>query len=136
MPPYGNFLNPPAIYQGDSFLAFNAEALTTGEFSQQIALPPNQASGTKGVRIELDFSANPGAYEIDVMECDSDQNGKTEYQQIPTGGQLNTVTTGPNGASTHQSTDLIPVAGQMLCLYVKTQPANAVTCTARVTRAV
>jgi hypothetical protein len=137
MPQFNNFPNAPALYQGDSFLVFKAEGLTTGEFSQQVALPVNQASGTKGVRVEVDFNQNPGVYELDVMECDQDQLGSAEYQQVPQGGALTTVTTGANGANTHQSTDLIPVAGQMLCIYVRTQPANGgTTATVRVTRAV
>ena len=137
MPSYNAFTNAPALYPGDSFLVFKAEALTTGQMSQQVALPTNWASGAKGVRVEIDFNANPGAYELDVMECDSDQNGSSEYQQVPTGGSLTTVTTGPNGASTHQSSDQIPVAGQMLAIYVKAQPANgSITATVRVTRAV
>jgi hypothetical protein len=138
MPAYGSLLNPPALYQGDSYLAFNAEAVVTGEFSQQIALPVNQPSGSKGIRVVIDFSAAPGAFEIDVMESDADQEGSAGYTQVPTGGSLTNagLTAGPNGAGTRVTTDLIPVAGQMCCLYVKTQPANAVTCKARVTRSV
>lgn len=135
-PLYNNFPNAPALYQGDSFLVFNGETLLTNQFSQQVALPVNQPSGTKGVRVEIDFSGNPGVFELDVMECDQDQLGSLQYQQVPVGGQINTVTNGANGANTHQSTDLIPVAGQMLCIFVRTQPANAVTAKVRVTRAV
>ena len=137
MPTFNTLTPPAALYLGDSTLVFNAEALTTGEFSAQVALAPNWSSGSKGIRVEVDFNANPGTFELDVMESDADQNGAANYQQVPSAGQINTVTTGKNGASTHQSTDLIPVAGQFVLIYVKTQPSNAsITATVRVTRAV
>lgn len=139
MPKYNTQLPPPALFPfppGNRILVFNADTLTTGEFSQQVTLPTGPTAGSRGIRVELDFSANPGAYEIDVMECDSDfENGSLEYQEVPEGGALTTVTAGPNGANTHQSSDQIPIAGQFACLYVKTAPANPCTCTARITRA-
>jgi hypothetical protein len=138
MPAYGTLANNPALYQGDSFLVFNAEAVVAGEYSQQVALPVNQPSGTKGVRVVIDASAAPGAGEFYVMEADNDAAGDSDYVQVPSGGDLafGSVTSGPNGAGTRWTTDLIPVAGQNLCIYVKTKPSNAVTITARVTRAV
>jgi hypothetical protein len=138
-PAYNTKSPPPSLstwHPGNRELVFKLDTLTTGMFSQQVSVPSGPTTGQRGIRVEIDFSVNPGAYEIDVMESDSDfENGSTEYQQVPTGGALTTVTTGVNGASTHQSSDLIPVAGQFVCLYVKTQPANACTCTARITRA-
>lgn len=137
-PLYNAQYPPPFLAIGaplHTFLVFNAEALVVNEFSQQVSLPMAAVAGQKGIRVEIDFSANPGVYEIDVMEADNDPAGSLEYQQVPAGGQLNTVTAGPNGASTHVSTDLIPVAGQFVCLFVRTAPANACTCTARITRA-
>lgn len=140
MSPLYNAQNPPpALFPfppGHRFLVFNAEALVTGKFSQQLALPPGPTAGSRGIRVELDFSGDPGAFEIDVMESDSDfENGSAEYQQVPNGGQINTVTLGPKGVNTHQSSDLIPISGQFVALFVKTQPANAVNCTARISRA-
>lgn len=138
MPAY-NTRNPPPFlgytYPDNNYLVFNAEALTTGEFSQQVNLPIGPVAGQKGIRVEVDFSANPGAFELDVMESDYDLNGALNYQQVPSAGQINTVVAGMNGASTHQSTDLIPVAGQFVCIFVKTQPANPCTATVRISRA-
>lgn len=137
-PAYNSQYPPPFLayeFPLNTFLVFNAEALAINEFSQQVQLPIGPVSGQKGIRVEIDFSANPGVFEIDVMEADNDLAGELEYQEVPSGGQINTVTAGPNGASTHASTDLIPVAGQFVCLFVKTNPGNACTCTARITRA-
>jgi hypothetical protein len=139
MPIYNTKNPPPSLsvfHPGNRELVFNKDTLTANMFSQQVSIPSGPTTGQRGIRVEIDFSVNPGAYEIDVMESDSDlENGPTEYQQVPTGGALTTVTTGVNGASTHQSSDLIPIAGQFVLLYVKTAPANACTCTARITRA-
>jgi hypothetical protein len=139
MPAYNTLSPPPALYQGDSVLVFNAEAVVAGEYSQQVALSVNQASGTKGVRIQIDASADPGAGEFYIMEGDNDGAGSLEYDQVPSGGDLAyaNITAGPNGAKTRLSTDLIPVAGENLCIYVKTANSNAgIKWTARVTRAV
>ena len=138
-PTYNFLLNPPALYQGDSYLAFNNEVVTAQEYSQQIALPVNQPSGTKGVRVVIDASAAPGAGEFLVLEADNDAAGDSDYVQVPAGGDLTfaNITSGPNGAGTRWTTDLIPVAGQMLCIYCKTAPSNAgIKITARVVRAV
>lgn len=138
-PLYNALLNAPALYQGDSSLVFNAEAVVAGEFSQQVALPVNQASGTKGVRVVIDHSANPGNCEYQICEADNDGAGSSDYVQVPNGGDLTqgTITSGPNGLLTRLTSDLIPVAGQNLVLFVKTPPSNAgIKVTARITRAV
>jgi hypothetical protein len=132
---YNSQVPPPALfpfYPQNSYLLFNAESLTTGEFSQQVAIPPNIEGGaTTGIRLQVDFSAAPGAFEIDIMECDTDTQGAAEYAQVPVAGSITVV----NANSTTQATvDLLPFQGQFLCLYVRTQPANAVTCTVRATR--
>jgi hypothetical protein len=132
---YNSQVPPPALfpfYPQNSFLLFNAEALVTGEFSQQVSLPPNPVgSADVRVRLQIDFSAAPGAFEIYVMECDTDTQGATEYALVPVGGDLTAVNP---GSVTQVTVDLAPFQGQFLCLYVKAKPANAVTCTARVTR--
>lgn len=141
MPKYGSALQPPFLgtnYPLHQYAVFNAEAVTLGEYSQQVGLPLGPTTGAKGIRVEIDFSANPGNFEFDVMESDSDILGPLGYDQVPTGGGMTqaNVTSGPNGANTRIATDLIPVAGQFVCLYVKTIPSNAsITCTARITRA-
>jgi hypothetical protein len=140
MPPYNTQSPPPALFPfppNHAFLVFNGDTLTAGEYSQQVALPPGPTAGARGVRVEVDFSADPGAIEIYVMESDNDPAGSGGYDQVPSGGDLvyANITSGPNGANTRLSTDLIPIAGQFTCLYVKTKPTNAVTCTARISRA-
>lgn len=144
MPLYNQLLPIPFLafgYPMNTFLVFKAEAVLADTFSQQVYIPMGKQGGAKGLRIELDFNANPGNFEFDVMENstpDFTGTGQRGYQQVVTSGQLTQagLTTGKNGALTKISTDLNPFFGEFFCLYVKTAPTNAnITVTARVTRA-
>jgi len=135
MPARNANIAPPALlpfYPQNVYLLFNNEALTTGEYSQQVAVPPPPVGNAPvTLRFTIDFSAAPGAFEIDILESDNDAGGTGEYAQIPTAGSI--TATNP-GSTTQATVDLSPFIGQFVCLYVKTQPANAVTVTARVAR--
>lgn len=134
MPLYGNQVPPPSLfpnYPSNQIAVHTAETVLTGQFSQQVQIAANPSAGSsRGIRVVLDFSAAPGAFECDIMESDTDPNS-AEYAEVPVGGSITAV----NPGSTKQATsDLIPFLGQFCCLYWKTQPANAVTVTARITR--
>lgn len=139
MPPYNTQSPPPFLgrdFPLNTFLVFNAEAVQAGEYSQQIQIPTGLTQ--KGLRLQIDHSANPGNCEYLVMEGDNDLAGSSDYDQVPAGGDLTqaNLTSGPNGATTRLSTDLIPVAGQFVSIFVKTAPSNAgIKVTARFTRA-
>lgn len=143
MPKYNTQVPPPAIFPSGGpqcqATVFSAEALTLGEFSQQVHLAPNVNAGSKGIRVVIDFSANPGNVEILVVESDRDIPGGTaDYIIVPAAGDLTqaSLASGPNGALTRLVTDLIPIAGQFVCLFVNVVPSNGgITCTARITRA-
>ena len=134
MPLYNTQVPPPALFNSypmNQLALFNKDTLQTGQFSQQVSIPPSPlGSADARVRIQIDFSAAPGAFEIDIMESDTDPNA-AEYAQVPVAGSI-TVTNG--GSATQATVDLAPFQGQFLCLFVKTQPANSVTCTAIATR--
>lgn len=141
MPAYNSQVPPPALfpfYPQSQFRVFSAEALVINEYSQQVQLPPGPTAGAKGIRVVIDFNANPGNVEILVVEADNDAAGAADYVQVPSGGDLTQgqLTAGPNGANTRLTTDLIPVAGQFAALFVKLPPSNGnITATARFTRA-
>jgi|SRR5580700_1368256 hypothetical protein len=138
---YGTQSPPPALFPfppGHAFLVFNAEAVVAGEYSQQVTLPTGPTGAERGIRVVIDASSAPGAGEFYVMEADNDAAGSSDYVQVPSGGDLTfaNVTSGPNGAGTRWTADLIPVAGQLVCLYCKTAPSNAgIKITARISRA-
>lgn len=138
MPAYNTLNPPPALmldYPNNRALVFKTEAVTSGEFSQQVSLPLAfpAAGGGKGIRVEGDFSAAPGTFEFDIMESDSDkENGSAGYNQVPSSGA---ITATVSGSATHFATGLIPFAGQFCCIFVKTQPSNPVTVSLRISRA-
>lgn len=139
MPLFNTKNPPPALCLGyplNQEIVLVAEAVTIDTFSQQVSIPLGPTSGARGIRVEGDFNSNPGTFEFDIMESDDPAGVARGYQQVPTGGVINTVTTGKNGTSTHFGTDLIPFAGQFCCIYIKTVPTNAtITVTVRITRA-
>jgi hypothetical protein len=141
MPPYNTQVPPPALFASggpqSSFLVLNKEAVLASEYSQQVHLAPNPSSSTKGLRVVIDFSANPGNVEFYVCESDNDSAGSADYIEVPSGGDLTqgSLITGPNGALTRLVADLNPFAGQFAALFTKTPPSNGgITCTARFTR--
>lgn len=140
MPRYGTQTPPPSLspfYPTNQFAVFSAEAVTLAEYSERVNIAMGSVGGQKGIKVEIDFSADPGTVTIDVMESDSDILGTGGYQKVPTGGTMTqaTLTTGPNGANTRLGSDLIPFAGQFGCLKITVAPTNVVTVTARITRA-
>lgn len=144
MPAYGTLQPPPFL--GRHFpmaqqTVFVAEAVVASEYSQQVSIPLTDLGETRAVRVEIDFSANPGNVEIDVMESDVDTGNKITgglgYQQVSSGNLTQAaLASGPNGASTRLAGDFTNWAGQFACLFVKVAPSNAsITVTARITRA-
>ena len=136
MPAYNNQTPPPALgtsYPNNQCLVFNAEAVKSGEYSQQVSIPPSPTQGAyRGLRIILDFSAAPGTFEFDVLEDDIDTAGAAHYSAIPTGGVINALNT---GSATQATLDLLPFQGQFFTLFCKTQPSNSnIKVTATVTR--
>lgn len=123
-PNYGpNLAGPPCLYPGDSFIVFNAEVVTTGQFSQQLALGANPGAAAPRLRVELTFSAAPGAFEIDILDSDTDINGNGDYIQVPTAGSITTAPASPGGKF-KAAAEFNPFMAKFVCLFVKTQPAN------------
>jgi hypothetical protein len=79
MPAFDSLANPPAIYPGDSYLAWNNEAPAVGSLSQEVAIAPVPGSTGNSLAIEIAFSAAPGVFEIDLMTADTDVS--TDYSQ-------------------------------------------------------
>jgi hypothetical protein len=140
MPAY-NTQNPPPALMGlpplNQFTVWKAETLLVNEVSQQVSITRHPVLGAVGIRVEIDFSANPGNVTINVLESDDDMLGAAGYDQVPAAGQLTqaNLVAGPNGASTRLCVDLQPFSGQFAALQVAVAPTNAVTATARITRA-
>lgn len=127
MPAYGT-RNPQAIYPGDlPTVLWSAEAPATGTTSLAVALflDPNIGNAAK-LSVEVSFSAAPGAFEIDIQDADTDVDAA--YIAIP-----NAIINAVN-AGNFARFELSPFVGRFVRLLMKTQPANAVNTTAKVTR--
>ena len=96
MPNY-NFQNPPfTIFPGDVALAFNAEAPSAGQASQQFALPDYSGRGDQGrsVRWQTIFGSAPSAISVTLQAAldDVDAHYQTIDTSTNTAGEARTVT--------------------------------------------
>lgn len=96
MPNY-NTQNPPySIFPGDVALAFNAEAPSAGQASQQFALPSYAGFPENGrtIRWQTLYSSSPSAINVTLQTSmvDSDAQYQTVDTSTATGGEARTVT--------------------------------------------
>lgn len=126
MPAYSTTFLPKAIYPGDSETVWAAETVLTGAASQRVALGDPYNDGVGRLSVEIEFSADPGAFQIDVQNSDTDVD--SSYQVVPS-SSLTAV-----NASFKGRIDLYPLQGKFGRLVMTNDPANAVTVTARMIR--
>jgi hypothetical protein len=126
----------PAIdlLAGSCVNLYSAEQPATGAFSQQFRLPAaNQFQpAPTAVSFELVWAANPGAFNIQIQDADTDATGNYTTLSAPAG----TVTSSPQsaGGAYVSRVELNPWRANYGRLYVNTQSANAVNLTAKVCR--
>lgn len=133
MPVYSATQIPSAIYPGDTFLSINAElntAYPTGTAAQKCAIAQNIVGGPKQISMQVEFSANPGVFEIDLQTADQDINGA--YKSMDSTFNITTaVQTG--GAGNYYNRVEVPVKALFCRAFVVLQTANACTITVRIT---
>lgn len=115
------------IYPGDQVTVWSAEAPVTGAASVAVNVAGVYENVVPSISVEIFFSATPGAFEVDVQDADTDT--AVAYQSI-TNAALTTV----NAVGFYARYELAPFKGRFVRLLMKTQPANAVNITARITR--
>lgn len=118
---------PSALYQGDTGLAFSAEQPVTGQASQRFAVAYGPENVPAKVCVEVFFAAAPGAFEFDIQEADTDSD--ISYVTIAGVGVINAV-----NANNSARVDLSPFTGKFIRILSKTQNANAVNATVRISR--
>lgn len=126
MPAYATTTNPTALYPGDQVSVFSAESLTTGTASKQVAIAEILAGNAGKLTVEIKFSADPGAFQIDLQRADTDT--ADAYITMP-GTSITSV-----NSTFYARLDLSPFTGTFVRLIPTAQPANAVTCTAKICR--
>ena len=73
MPAYQALTLPPALYKGDSYKVWSAEAPVSGAASERIAVGPSPDGAPPYLSVEITFSVTPTvAMEIDIQESDTD----------------------------------------------------------------
>lgn len=126
MPAYGTS-NPVAIYPGDSAVVFANENPAAGIQSIAVAVGMKDDNAVGSLSVEVQFAAAPGAFEIDVMDADTDVAGA--YIAIPN-AILNAV-----NANNFCRFELAPFKAKFVALLIKTPNANAVNIkSAKITR--
>ncbi len=123
MPAYQTTGNIPALYPGDTTTVINAEQPATGTQSQQVAIAP--APNPAKLSVEVFFSAAPGAFEIDLQTSDDDV-----ASHYVSNVQTITVVNANNVARV----EFPNIVALFALLKTVTQNANAVNCTAKITR--
>ncbi len=116
MPAYGTLAQPPALYAGDSYLAFNAEAPVSGTLSERVAISSYPDGNPSYCSVEFSFTVAPtGSWEIDIQEADTDIQS---YYLGALGGPVTQV-----DANNVWRVDLnAPVTAKFLAIYVKVAP--------------
>jgi hypothetical protein len=132
MPLYDTSSNPQLqILPGDVQILQNAETVSVnGTAVIQRNVPNSIYQPAKALNISIEFSGNPGAFELDIQDSDEDED--SSYQSIPN-ALLNVASIGSDG-SYNTRYELSPFTGNWIRPYWKTAPANAVTVTVRLAR--
>lgn len=132
-------LSLETLYPGAVKAVFNAEAVTTGELSQALALSNHPPGGLTPLGVDLFFSGAPGAFEFDVKFCPNDAALGAAGYSMPAAAVTPTTTwkitqadLDPVNNSVH--VDLPYVNANSVAIYVATQPANSVNTTAYLKR--
>jgi hypothetical protein len=127
MPVYNTAKYPPAAYPGDVVTVANAESVTTGTFSQQVALQSGPLQNpAEAIALEISFSGAPGAFSFQLQEATTDI--AAAYQNI------GTAITAVGGSGQYARQVYTSVKGPFVRLSYATQPANSVTVTAKIVR--
>jgi hypothetical protein len=96
MPNYNAQVPPYAVNPGDVALAFNSEAPTAGQASQQLALPSYSGFPENGrtIRWQTIYGSAPSAVSIVLQSAMTDADGQytTIDTSSATGGEARTVT--------------------------------------------
>ena len=116
MPAYQALAQPSALYPGDSYNVWSAEAPISGKASERVAISSYPDGNPSYCSVELSFTVAPtGGWEIDIQESDTDSDS---FFQGSLGGAITQV----NANNTWRVDLNAPVTSKFLRLYMKTAP--------------
>lgn len=124
-----------AIGPGDSKVVWSTAdgKPATGTKSDRVAIAGLDATsigGPGGISVEVNFSADPGAFQIDVQEADTD----TDSAYVTVGGATPSSSLTAVNAGFYGRIELWPLQCKFVRLIMTTTPANAVTLNAKIGR--
>ncbi len=127
MPNYDATRFTTALYSAQSELFFDAEQPAPPQASRQFHIPQGRlGSQPPTVTIEGFFSADPGVFQLDVQEADT--NTDDAYQTVPSAGSVTAV-----DANFYFRVDLDPFVGVFIRLNLVSR-TNGVNLTVKATR--
>lgn len=127
MPNYDTTLQMPSLYPGQIVLAFDAEQPAAPQASKAFAIPtPMIGNHPPAINVDIEFSADPGVFQLDVQEAEEDENAS--YMTVPSAGSLTTV-----DANFRSRADIFPFVGKFIRLNLVSR-TNAVNLTARISK--
>lgn len=119
---------PQSLAPGESAYFFNAETPAEPSASDRFALQQAPyTSHESSISVEVRFSGDPGAFELNIQDSDTDADGY--YQNVASGGAITSV----DATLFTTRVELVPVKALFVRLAVVTI-ANAVSLTAKITR--
>jgi|SRR5271170_794936 len=129
---------PPTILYpgGDSGVAFNSENVAAPEASVAFQTDMCPGGQQQGIFVEIQFSANPGAFTCNIQEADTDNDSA----YVTPSASAYTLTTAAQGGVNATGgwrvrSDLIPTGGKFTRLLVPTGGnPNGVNWLAKITR--
>ena len=125
MPAYQTTGSITALYPGDSKTVISAEQPASGTASLQVALAQNPNGAAQKLAVEVAFAGVPGAFEVDLQTSDDDVDA--HYVS-------NTTTISAVNAGNSARVEYPNIVALFARLLTKTQNANAVNCSATITR--
>jgi hypothetical protein len=133
MPVYNSTTPVPiaAIYPGDQQVVWNAEpntVATSGTASIEVALGNAYAGFEPGLRLDLVFSGNPGAFSVTLQTADQDTTGAYQTSQTA----ITTATA--SGTPYYARAEYPNIRASFARVMVTTQTGNAVNITATIAR--
>lgn len=131
MPAYGTISPPIALYPGSFQNVWNADSPATGDSSERVGLAAVPFGELSSISIALSFSGDPGTFQVDVQDADSDDAASFGANGSVL-GSITSVTAQANG--TYTARFEVQCRGNFVRLKMKTAPSNVVTTTARISR--
>lgn len=121
------------LYASDKaqFSVWSAESPVTLAVSRAVEVDSSQVPSDRTLTVELVFSGNPGTFEIDVQEADTNEDAA--FINTAINAIINAATVSSDGVTYRARATYVQWDARFARLRMVNDPANAVTVTAKFT---